>query len=344
MPSSVYLTRGIALVCATLLIALPALSQPGGSGALVKPAAETLFEEGRVLMQQQRYAEACTKFEASQGLDPGIGTILHLADCYEKLGRTASAWATFKEAASLARLRAQEERERIALTRASALEQRLSRLTVRVPEAHRVQGLEIRLEGNAIPTASWNSPIPVDPGTVRLQALAPGRLTWNGTAQVAPETPDTAVEVPLLEVSDEAAGAGSAEAGAGASLSAGGDIAHPGSTQRMVGWIVGGTGVLGLAIGTFLGVQASSKNDESLDHCPADPGLCTAEGVALRDDAKSYATGSTIAFAAGGVLIGTGLVLVLTAPKQRSARAASRFNVALDLQRGHGGLRLGGAF
>ncbi len=342
MRSSVHSTRGVALVCAFLSISPPAFSQ---TQTLVKPAAETMFEEGRALMQQQRYTEACAKFEASQGLDPGIGTILHLADCYEKLGRTASAWATFKEAASLARLRAQEERERIALTRAASLEQRLSRLTVRVPEKHRVQGLEVRLEGNAIPTASWNTPIPVDPGGVRIQALAPGRHPWNGVAQVAPEARDTSIEVPLLDAAPESSGdAEGASGSADATLTAAGDRARTGSTQRTVGWVVGGAGVVGLGLGAFLGLRASSKNDESLDYCPNADNRCSAEGVALRDDAKSYATMSTIGFAAGGALLATGLVLVLTAPKDHSTSAASRFNVALDVQPRQGGLRVGGAF
>jgi hypothetical protein len=216
-----------------------------------------------------------------------------------------------------------------------------------VPEAHRVEGLEVRLEGNAIPTASWNSPIPVDPGGVRVQAIAPGRRPWNGVAQVAPEARDTSIEVPMLEAAPEtpddvAATGGSADA----TLSASGDRVRAGSTQRTIGWVVGGAGVVGLGVGAFLGMRASSKNDDSLDYCPNDDNRCTAEGVALRDDAKSYATMSTIGFAAGGALLATGIVLVLTAPRDRStaASAASRFNVALDVQPRQGGLRVGGAF
>jgi len=35
--------------------------------------------------------------------DPRPGRLLALGDCYEKAGATASAWATFREAKSLAR-------------------------------------------------------------------------------------------------------------------------------------------------------------------------------------------------------------------------------------------------
>src|SRR5690348_1000013 len=67
-----------------------------------KATAEALFEEGRKLMAEGKVAEACPKFADSEQLDASSSTLLNLASCYEKLGRTASAWATYREAASLA--------------------------------------------------------------------------------------------------------------------------------------------------------------------------------------------------------------------------------------------------
>ena len=64
-----------------------------------KAASVALFNEGRRLVGLGKLAEACPKFEASFSLVPGIGTQLNLADCYQQLGRTASAWATFRDAA-----------------------------------------------------------------------------------------------------------------------------------------------------------------------------------------------------------------------------------------------------
>jgi len=60
--------------------------------------------------------------------DPAVGTLLYLAECLEKSGRTASAWATFREASSAARASGQAERARIGQERASKLESRLVRL------------------------------------------------------------------------------------------------------------------------------------------------------------------------------------------------------------------------
>ena len=79
------------LTATLLLLTSPVHAQ---RAAADKAAAEALFDEALELMQQKRYAEACPKLEQSQRVDAGIGTLLYLGECYEKLGRTASAWAT----------------------------------------------------------------------------------------------------------------------------------------------------------------------------------------------------------------------------------------------------------
>ena len=69
------------------LVALPVGAQSN------KATAEALFTEGRALATSGKCAEAIPKFQASQKLDPGVGTLLNLAECYEQVGKTASAWA-----------------------------------------------------------------------------------------------------------------------------------------------------------------------------------------------------------------------------------------------------------
>src|SRR6188768_4533635 len=92
------------------------------AGAAQKAAAESLFDDGLKAMKSGHFAEACPKLEESERIDPAIGTLLYLGECYEKTGRTASAWATFREAASLANTSNQADRARVASARAQGLE------------------------------------------------------------------------------------------------------------------------------------------------------------------------------------------------------------------------------
>jgi hypothetical protein len=82
--------------------------------------AEKLFDEGKALMKEHKLDEACSKFEQSDKLDPGVGNELWLADCYERSGKLAEAYkqftATEKLAASL-----QDHRDAVAHKRAAAL-------------------------------------------------------------------------------------------------------------------------------------------------------------------------------------------------------------------------------
>src|SRR5689334_22228130 len=58
-------------------------------------AAQVLFDEGMRLMSRGDAREACPKLAEAQRLDPGMATQFRLAECYEKTGRRASAWALF---------------------------------------------------------------------------------------------------------------------------------------------------------------------------------------------------------------------------------------------------------
>ncbi len=122
-------------VSAALSIWLYAPAAAAETTASQRASAEALFQQATQLMDEKRYAEACEKLSGSQDLDPALGTMLYLADCYEHAGRSASAWALFHEAADTAQRAGQADRQRIALERATSLEGRLAKLEVRVSAA-----------------------------------------------------------------------------------------------------------------------------------------------------------------------------------------------------------------
>src|SRR5262245_36758792 len=122
------------VLCGVMLAALPAHAQ--------SVEAEVLFRDGKKLMKEGKLAEACDKFEASDRLESSVGTLLNLADCREKNGQLASAWIAFRKAATVAKQAGNDaKREAEARRRASALEGKLSYLTIAVPEGSRVAGL-----------------------------------------------------------------------------------------------------------------------------------------------------------------------------------------------------------
>src|SRR5208283_4381170 len=58
-------------------------------------------------------------------------------------------------------------------------------------------GLEIRLDGQPVAAGDVGLAIPVDPGVHVVEARAPGKGTWSGTASTA-DGAKTVITVPLL--------------------------------------------------------------------------------------------------------------------------------------------------
>lgn len=287
------------VLCAVVATAGPARTQESAQAL----AARALFDEGRKLMAEARYAEACQKLEESQALRSGIGTQFNLAECHEKVGRTASAWALYLRVASETRALGQTEREEVARARAGALEPRLSRLVIAVPAP--VPGLQIELDGAPMPPATWGVATPLDPGEHGVVAQAPGYREWRGVAKIAEPGAQVDITVPELE----AVGAGQPPAPPAASVDPNaapqGDSAHAEGDPKLVPYIVGGAGVASLLVSSVLGLRFLDKNGDAKKICENNPNACPRAQIEAHEELKADARGAR---AAGWITAGLGVV------------------------------------
>lgn len=293
-----------------VLVATPCMAQSSPSE---KALAEALFREARDLMKQNKAAAACSKFQESQRLDPKLGTLLNLAVCHETLGLTASAWAEFNEAQHQAERSNELDRQSMARERASALESKLSHLTIVVPAP--TEGLEVRARKRTVGAPVFGVPLPFDPGPVLIVASAKGHKEWSTTISLPPGPVSLTVEIPALEPVIAAP-----PAPPGVSL-----VAPPPSpsgsrsTSRALGWAALGLGAAGAAAGTFFGLRTFSQRNDAEVFCAGR--FCSQEGLDLHDDARASATLSTVTFALGGAALAAGLVLILTSSSRASGVA-----------------------
>jgi serine/threonine-protein kinase len=280
-------------------------------------------------MAEGRIAEACPKFAESNRIDPGIGVLFFLADCYERNGQTASAWATFRSAGAAARAANQPDREQQASERTTALESRLSNVVVVVPENARAPGLQVRWDDVPLAHALLGSPLPVDPGPHKLLVTAPGRQAHEREVRIEPGPNTATIELPELALRSDTKPMTPPKPASPLAAGTPADDTRLGrqrlGTQRLAAIGLGGAGLVGLGIGTFFGLKTISTWQDAKSHCQGagEPLQCDERGVELRDSAHSSGTISTIAFSAGGVALAAGAVLWLTAPQASEPKRAA---------------------
>jgi serine/threonine-protein kinase len=290
-----------------------------------------LFDEAQAALAASKTEEACSKLEASQKLDAQLGTLLHLSACYERLGRVASAWSGWREAADWAGQR-KDEREKIARKHAQELEPKVPWLTLRLLKAAPA-GLEAKRDGAAVAAALLGSAVPVDPGTHHVEVTAPGFQKLERDVALA-EGGRQVVEIDLLPLptaGDPAAAPSAATPPLLSSSNAPANAAAPSDKgsglQRPLGLALGGLGVVALGVGTYFGFDAKGKLSERDDVCPTRKGCTVAEGAKneqLTKDARSSARFANIGWIGGAVLAAAGVTLWLTAPSKPSTTASAR--------------------
>jgi serine/threonine-protein kinase len=269
--------------------------------------AEALFDTAMQLQSGKQFADACELFAQSKQLAPGVGVSLHLADCYERMGRTASAWQEFDAAEKFAHARGDDKRADVAHGRAQALVPKLERLTLAASPAVSHEGWQVTLDGVPLAPDRWNAAMAIDPGDHTAIVKVPGQpeRTFRthldgGTNAVTLQLDDAA---PLSPASNRAA-APSVQTdtqsawpvhSADPAASSSGDGWRPWAEVGLVAVAAAGVG-----FGSFFMIRRGHFIQEGP---PADPVLT-----------NQATTAATISFVTSGVALTSAFVLFFTTP------------------------------
>jgi hypothetical protein len=276
--------------------------------------ARDLFNKGRSLAKDGRCAEAIAPFQESLKYAEGVGTLLNLGNCYETLGKTASAHRSFLRAAEVA-ARNEDKRLAEAKERAHSIEKDVSSLLIHVP-VNLKSSAEIRVDGEPWPKERWDLPWPIDPGVHDVEVIAPPRPKQTESITVRPhgDKADWAVlardpatsPLPPAPTSETRPKRDATE-GEGS------------STQSTFGLVTGGVGAVGLLGGVVSGIISISAHSALTGRCTSYPKNCNPNDrddlEGMNDNAKLSGNISTISFIVGAVLLAAGAGLYFTAPK-----------------------------
>ena len=289
-----------------LLHATPARAQSAAP-------AEVLFEEGKTLMQEKRYVEACAKLQASHDLDKeAMGTLLNLALCHEVINKRASAWAEFRQVAAKSALK-REDRVALAHEHEAKLLPMLSYVTIVVAPEARIPGLAIELDAQPIDEAAWGTALPVDPGKHVVQSSAPGRLAGTQELVIAEDMAErqslTVAALAPLPIDDRAPEPSARATG-----------------QGTLGLVLGAVGIAASTTGVVFAILAANKYSHATGLCPKD--VCPDQRT--RNDAndgirvaKTDALVADVTIGVGAVALLTGAYFVLTSRRAEPPPAPS---------------------
>lgn len=294
--------------------------------------ARELFESGRALVARGEHERACPLFEEALLLVSGTGTMFNLADCWERLGRTASAYEMFVATASAAERDRQSARARVARERAEALEANLPRL--RLDLGANQPGFRVHCDDREIHGERLRAPMPIDPGRHRIHATAPSSQPWSYEFDVPEGAGLVVVTVPRLDSVEPAASPealpdrsatkldlpvkrtapavrGKKPTGAAVPIR---PHERSGGSNAWA-FTIGSVGVAALGATGYFAFRYNDSNEDAVAICPATygcSGIEIARHAELVSDAKRWRLLTYVGAAVGVASVGTATLLLLS--------------------------------
>lgn len=238
-------------------------------------------------------AEACRTLAKSYELSPRGDTLLNLAECHRREGKTATAWREFDEAIRHGAQVGYADAVKVARTYRDDLVSKLSRLTVTVPaETAALEGLGIEVRGKPLARDQWDEPTPIDPGPLEVTAVAKGHVAFRRQIVIGPEADSKTVVVKLERVPLPTA------------LPPKPGPAAPAPEPRPVWpWAVGGVGLGLLGASVAFGIDAVAAGKNLDDRCGPERTACPVgydHEAARSRELASF--GLFVGFGAGGLV------------------------------------------
>jgi hypothetical protein len=207
--------------------------------------------------------------------------------------------------------------------RAKTLEPLVPKLEIVVDDS--VSGLTVSRDDRPLEASTMGVPVPIDPGSYRVAATAPGRHEWSTTVSVGsgqliilhvPALLEDALQSPERPASNHAERAVPPPSAVRPQPEV-----SSGSGQRAVGLALGAVALVTAGVGLYFGLNAITDNGDAAARCPTSPACTDPEAIGLNNEAHRAATASTVTFVGAGALLASAAVVYFTSPRRPSPKA-----------------------
>ncbi|HEX7604094.1 MAG TPA: hypothetical protein VF316_20895 [Polyangiaceae bacterium] len=312
---------------------------------------EALYNQGKDLIAQKKYHEACERFAASYKLDENQNTMVALAACHALDGKTATAWGEYLQVAQKARGTPAAD---YAADQAKAIEPKL--LKIKLDMQLVPPDIALKIDGVSYPKDVIGAELPLDPGEHDIEAKAPGKHDWvKHFKLIAAESPFT-VKLSLEDMTPEEL---DAEKKKLAGPSGNAEEITPGDpVKRWIGVGVIAVGVGALAYGVYALAEAVSNTSKfngegkGIRNCvtgevPPGPNVChvlDSSGLTYADRANNFYIQMGVVGGIGLVAATVGTILVATSFESKRLVKRDTMHFTPTFGAGYAGASLSGSF
>ncbi len=278
-------------------------------------AARKAVGEGKRQEGKKDWEAARAAYQQAVELNESAAVRIRLARAEDKLGHLIEAAENLRLA--LDNKKINWGQKRTAKKRLKDLEKRIPTLSLELPAGF--EG-EVFVDEEAIEAGARGEPVAVNPGARKVRATREGFEPFSETFELAEgETKSVTILLVEKKAPPPARVPEEAEEEKGSS-----------GTQKTLGYVSLAIGGAGLVVGTAMGLAARSTKSELDKSCSSN--VCSESDRELFDKGQTQANIATTGFVIGGVGLGLGAFLLLTADGGDAKKPAPADSAKLRLR------------